>query len=64
MEHFLSSLAGIFQFFFALDVISMMVLAVKEKKWVKVTMVVILLMILLALLGIVGGIILWWTYIR
>ena len=57
-------LAGIFQFFFALDVISMMVLAVKEKKWVKVTMVVILLTILLALLGIVGGIILWWTHIR
>ena len=42
----------------------MMVLAVKEKKWVKVTMVVILLTILLALLGIVGGIILWWTHIR
>lgn len=57
-------LAGIFQFFFALDVISMMVLAVKEKKWVKVTMVVILLTILLALLGIVGEIILWWTHIR
>lgn len=61
---FLAVLAGVFQFFFALDVISMMVLTVKEKKWVKVTMAVILLTVILVILGIAGGIMIWWKYIR
>ena len=46
----LCKIAGILQLFFAADVLSMMVLAFKERKWIKTT--VILLLILLA--GITG----------
>ena len=43
---FLCKLAGVLQFIFAADVISMMILAFKERKWIKTT--VFLLLILLA----------------
>lgn len=44
--------AGIMQFFFTLDVISLMMLAVKEKRWVKLTVTVLALLLLLALLAV------------
>ena len=47
----LCKIAGVLQFFFAADVISMMVLAFKEKKWIKTT--VFLLLILIAGLSII-----------
>ena len=45
--------AGILQFVFTADVISLMVLALKEKKWVKAT-IVLLGLIVLAVLGVIG----------
>lgn len=43
---FLSVAAGILQFFFSLDVISVMILSVKEKKYIPVTITLLLVMII------------------
>ncbi|MGN0155797.1 MAG: hypothetical protein ACI39N_00980 [Lachnospiraceae bacterium] len=50
----ISVIAGIFQFFFAVDVISIMVLSLKEKKCVKVTIAIIVLLILAVLVAGIG----------
>jgi hypothetical protein len=42
----LSVLAGIFQFFFTVDVLSIMILALKEKRCVKVTIALLIILIL------------------
>lgn len=46
----LSVIAGILQFFFAADVISVMVLALKEKKCVKITVALLVILILAVLI--------------
>lgn len=43
---FLSVLAGIFQFFFTVDVLSIMILALKEKRCVRVTIALLIILIL------------------
>jgi len=50
---FLSVLAGIFQFFFTVDVISIMILALKEKRCVKVTIALLIIMILAIVISII-----------
>lgn len=42
----LCKIAGICQFFFTADVISMMVLAFKERKWIKITVFLLLILLL------------------
>lgn len=51
---FLTIPAGIFQFFFTLDVLSIMILAFKEKRWRKLTITVLVLLLLLAAAGVVS----------
>jgi hypothetical protein len=43
---FLSVLAGIFQFFFTVDVLSIMILALKEKRCVKLTITWLIILML------------------
>lgn len=53
----LSVFAGIFQFFFTVDVVSIMVLALKEKRWVKTTaalLIVLLIAVIVSVVGLVG----------
>lgn len=45
----LSVFAGIFQFFFTVDVLSIIVLALKEKRWVKTTVALLILLLLTVL---------------
>lgn len=42
--------AGVLQFFFTADVVSMMILAIREKKWIRVT-VALLILLLTAVIG-------------
>lgn len=49
----LSTLAGVFQFFFTVDVISMMVLALKEKRCVKVTIALLIVLALVIIISII-----------
>lgn len=51
---FLSVIAGVFQFFFTVDVISLMVLALKEKKWVKITVTLLILLVLAFLVAVIS----------
>ena len=50
----LSIIATIFQFFFVLDVFSIMFLTLKEKRWKKLTFTVLALLLILFLLGLIG----------
>ena len=59
----LSIIAIILQFFFALDVLSIMFLTLKEKRWKKLTYTVLALLIILVLLGIIGLNVLIFSYI-
>ena len=59
----LSIVSGILQFFFALDVLSIMFLTLKEKRWKKLTYTVLALLIILVLLGIIGLNVLIFSYI-
>lgn len=43
---FLSVIAGILQFFFTVDVLSMMILSIKEKKYIPATISLVLIMVL------------------
>lgn len=45
----ISVVAGILQFFFTLDVLSMMLLAFKDKRWIKATIVLIMILIISAI---------------
>lgn len=50
---FLSVLAGIFQFFFTVDVLSIMILALKEKQCIKVTIALLIILILAIVISII-----------
>lgn len=50
----LSVVSGIFQFFFVFDVISMMILALKEKRWRKLTIAIITLLLVLGIVCSIG----------
>jgi hypothetical protein len=50
---FISVLAGIFQFFFTVDVISIMILALKEKRCVKVTIALLIILMLAIVISII-----------